>query len=136
MEQKQSDSATNEAGLNRKGKVICGLEPSAVDSVIRTLADAQFRSEQIEVIWSENAERLHLPPEDCGFSCQLNRAVLSMGADLDELEWEREELKLGNVLVCVPAESEDEQYQVRDILREHGGRLCHYYGRWTIKDLA
>lgn len=125
-------SATNY--LERKGRVLCGLDPEQVQRLIDELTMAEIEGE-IEVVGLDEADRLHHPPEDCGFSCQINRVYLGMGDDLSEYEWERDLLKRGQVIVAVPAANEARQSRVREIMAGYCQSSLHVYGRWTTKTL-
>jgi hypothetical protein len=120
--------------LDRKNKLICGLDPSEVAEMIDALMAAEIGGE-IDVVGPDEAHRLKHPPEDCGFSCQINRVFLGMGDDLAEFEWEREQLKRGQAIVAVPAASSDVQEKVRQIMAGHCQTSLHYYGKWTTKSL-
>lgn len=120
--------------LDRKGKVICGLDPSEVAQLIDELMAAEIGGE-IDVVGPDEMQRLHHPPKDCGFSCQINRVVLGMGNDMEEFEWERDQLRRGQAIVAVPAASADRQEKVRAIMAEHCQSSLHFYGKWTTKSL-
>ena len=120
--------------LDRKNKLICGLDPSAVAEMIDALMAAEISGE-IDIVGPEEAHRLKHPPEDCGFSCQINRVFLGMGDDLTEYEWEREQLARGQAIVAVPAARADVQQKVREIMAGHCQTSLHFYGKWTTKSL-
>ena len=69
------------------------------------------------------------------FSCQINRVFLGMGNDMEEFEWEREQLRRGQAIVAVPASRSDVQEKVRLIMTEHCQTSLHFYGKWTTKAL-
>src|SRR5215211_5438887 len=116
--------------LERKGKLICGLDPSEVAQVIDELMAAEIAGE-IDVVGPDEAHRLKHPPEECGLSCQINRVFLGMGNDLEEYEWERQQLQRGQAIVAVPAPSSDIQERVRGIMAGHCQTSLHFYGKWT-----
>jgi hypothetical protein len=120
--------------LDRKGKLICGLDPSAVAQMIDELMAAEIAGE-IDVVGPDDVQRLHHPPRDCGFSCQINRVFLGMGNDMEEFEWEREQLRHGQAIVAVPAGSAEVQAKVRQIMAAHCNTSLHFYGKWTTKSL-
>jgi hypothetical protein len=120
--------------LDRKGKLICGLDPSEVAQLIDDLMAAEIAGE-IDVVGPDDAHRLRHPPENCGLSCQINRVILGMGSDLDEFEWEREQLQHGKAIVAVPAPSSEVQDKVRQIMAGHCNSSLHFYGKWTTKEL-
>ena len=120
--------------LDRKNKLICGLDPSAVAEMIDALMSAEIGGE-IDIVGPEEAHRLKHPPEDCGFSCQINRVFLGMGDDLTEYEWEREQLARGQAIVAVPAARADVQQKVREIMAAHCQTSMHFTGKWTTKSL-
>lgn len=120
--------------LDRKGKLICGLEPAEVARLIDELMAAEIGGE-IDVVGPEESDRLHHPPVECGFSCQINRVFLGMGNDMEEFEWEREQLRRGQAIVAVPASRSDVQEKVRLIMAEHCQTSLHFYGKWTTKEL-
>ena len=120
--------------LDRKNKLICGLDPSAVAEMIDALMAAEIGGE-IDIVGPDEAHRLKHPPEDCGFSCQINRVFLGMGDDLSEYEWEREQLQRGQAIVAVPAARADVQQKVREIMAEHCQTSMHFTGKWTTKSL-
>lgn len=126
--------ATKPNYLDRKGKVICGLDPAETQRLIDALMTAHLGSE-VEVIGPDEAERLHHPPEDCGFSCQINRVILGFGDDLAEFEWERAQLQRGQAIVAVPAAKPEVQQKVREIMAAHCQTSLHFYGKWTTKAL-
>ncbi len=120
--------------LDRKGKLICGLDPSAVARMISELMAAEIGGE-IDVVGPEEAHRLNHPPEECGISCKINRVVLGMGNDLEEYEWETEQLQRGQAIVAVPAPTDQIQEKVRGIMAGHCQTSLHFYGKWTTKSL-
>jgi hypothetical protein len=120
--------------LDRKNKMICGLDPSAVAEMIDELMAAEIAGE-IDIVGPEEGYRLKHPPEDCGFSCQINRVFLGMGDELSEFEWERNQLQRGHAIVAVPAASSEVQQRVREIMAGHCQTQLHFYGRWTSKSL-
>lgn len=120
--------------LDRKGKVICGLDPSEAAELIDELMAAQISGE-IDVVGPDEGFRLKHPPEDCGFSCQINRVILGFGNDLDEFEWERNQLQRGQAIVAVPAADPEVQAKVREIMAGHCDTQLHFYGKWTNKEM-
>jgi len=120
--------------LDRKNKLICGLNPSEVAAMIDDLMSAEISGE-IDIVGPEEAHRLKHPPEECGFSCQINRVFLGMGDDLSEYEWERAQLQRGQAIVAVPAARADVQQKVREIMATHCQTSLHFYGKWTTKSL-
>lgn len=120
--------------LDRKNKLICGLDPSEVAAMIDELMAAEIGGE-IDIVGPEESFRLKHPPEECGLSCQINRVFLGMGDDLAEYEWEREQLQRGQAIVAVPAASADVQAKVRQIMAGHCQTSLHFAGRWTTKSL-
>ena len=118
--------------LDRKGKVICGLDPAEAASLIDELMAAHISGE-IDVVGPDEEFRLKHPPQDCGISCQINRVFLGMGNDLEEFEWEREQLQRGQAIVAVPAASPEMQEKVRQIMAGHCQTSLHCYGKWTTK---
>src|SRR4051812_47134901 len=100
--------------LDRKGKVICGLDPDEAAQLIDELMEAQISGE-IDVVGPDEEYRLKHPPEECGLSCQINRVFLGFGNDLEEFEWEREQLQRGQAIVAVPAAKPEVQEKVCEI---------------------
>ena len=120
--------------LDRKNKLICGLDPSAVGQMIDDLMAAEISGE-IDVVGPDDAHRLKHPPQECGLSCQINRVFLGMGDDLAEFEWERAQLERGQAIVAVPAARPDVQQKVREIMAGHCQTSLHFYGKWTTKSI-
>lgn len=120
--------------LDRKGKLICGVDPGEVAAMIDELMAAEISGE-IDVVGPEDGHRLHHPPQECGFSCQINRVILGMGNELEEFEWEREQLQRGQAIVAVPAASDAVKEKVRSIMTGHCHTSLHYYGKWTTHSL-
>jgi len=120
--------------LDRKGKVICGLDPDEAAQLIDELMEAQISGE-IDVVGPDEEYRLKHPPEECGLSCQINRVFLGFGNDLEEFEWEREQLQRGQAIVAVPAAKPEVQEKVCEIMAAHCHTSMHYYGKWTTKAL-
>jgi hypothetical protein len=120
--------------LDRKGKVICGLNPEEAAQLIDELMAAQISGE-IDVVGPDEGYRLKHPPEDCGLSCQINRVFLGFGNDLEEFEWERDQLQRGQAIVAVPAANTELQEKVRQIMATHCQTSLHFYGKWTTKEL-
>jgi hypothetical protein len=116
--------------LDRKGKLICGLDPAEAARLIDDLMAAEIGGE-IDVIGPDESDRLKHPPQDCGFSCQINRVFLGMGDDLAEFEWEREQLQHGQAIVAVPAPKASTQEKVRQIMETHCQTGVHFHGKWT-----
>lgn len=116
--------------LDRKGKVVCGLDPAKTAELIDALMAAHV-SGSVDVVGPDEAHRLHHPPDDCGLSCQINRVFLGMGNDLEEFEWEREQLRRGQAIVAVPAASAELQERVREIMTTHCQTSLHFHGKWT-----
>ncbi len=120
--------------LDRKNKLICGVDPSLVGQMIDELMAAQIGGE-IDIVGPDELHRLKHPPEECGLSCQINRVFLGMGNDLEEYEWEREQLQRGQAIVAVPASGADVQAKVREIMAGHCQTSLHFSGKWTSKSL-
>ncbi len=120
--------------LDRKNKMICGIDPSAVSPMIDELMEAQISGE-IDIVGPDELSRLKHPPDDCGLSCQINRVFLGMGNELEEYEWEREQLRRGQAIVAVPASGADVQEKVRQIMVGHCQTSLHFSGAWTSKTL-
>lgn len=120
--------------IDRKNKVICGIDPSAVSQMIDELTEAQIKGE-IDIVGPDELSRLKHPPDDCGLSCQINRVFLGMGNELEEFEWEREQLDRGQAIVAVPALGKDVQEKVRQIMVGHCQTSLHFSGTWTSKSL-
>ena len=120
--------------LDRKGKIMCGLDPDEAAQLIDELVAAQVSGE-IDVVGPNEEFRLKHPPDDCGFSCQINRVFLGMGDDLAEFEWEREQLQRGQAIVAVPAADPEIQERVCEIMAAHCHTLLHFYGKWTTKEM-
>lgn len=116
--------------LDRKNKLICGLDPSAVAEMIDALMAAEISGE-IDIVGPDEMHRLKHPPDECGLSCQINRVFLGMGDDLAEYEWERAQLERGQAIVAVPAASADVRAKVQEIMAGHCGTALHYSGKWT-----
>jgi len=120
--------------LDRKGKVICGLDPAEAAQLIDELMAAQISGE-IDVVGPDEEFRLKHPPEECGFSCQINRVFLGFGNDMEEFEWERNQLRRGQAIVAVPAGNPELQEKVRQIMAGHCHTSLHFYGKWTTKEM-
>lgn len=123
---------TSNNQLDRKGKVICGVDAEQVGNMIDTLAAAEVTTE-IDVIDGDGEDRLGHIPEDCGFICQINRVLLGMGNELDEFAWERERLELGEVLVAVPFDSPESEEKIRSIMTGYCQSALHSHRAWTTK---
>jgi hypothetical protein len=119
--------------LDRKGKMICALDPDEAARLIDDLMAAEISGE-IDVVGPEESHRLKHPPEECGFSCQINRVFLGMGNDLEEFEWERTQLQRGQAIVAVPAASPAVQQKVREIMASHCNTKLHFHGKWTTEN--
>lgn len=117
--------------LDRQGKLLCALDPDRAARMIDDLAAAEIA--EIDVVGPDEAVRLHHPPEDCGFSCQIHRVYLGMGNDLEEFEWEREHLQRGQMIVAVAAADDATQEKVRPIMTAYCQTALHFYGKWTTK---
>lgn len=120
--------------LDRKSKLICGLDPSEVGALIDDLVAAEISGE-IDVVGPDEVHRLKHPPADCGLSCQINRVFLGMGDDLSEFEWERDQLQRGQAIVAIPAANADAQQKVRQIMAGHCQTSLHFSGKWTTGSL-
>ncbi|MCA9859019.1 MAG: hypothetical protein KC438_04815 [Thermomicrobiales bacterium] len=120
--------------LDRKNKLICGLDPGQVGQMIDELMAAEIGGE-IDVVGPDDAHRLKHPPEECGLSCQINRVFLGLGNDLDQYEWERQQLERGQAIVAVPAPSAEAQAKVREIMTGHCQTSLHFSGTWTSRSL-
>ena len=135
MDAKSLESAAAANALNRKGKLICGLMPSDVGRLIDDLLAANMGGE-IDVVQPNEKQRLKHPPEECGLSCQIGRVFLGFGNDLEEFEWENEELERGHAIVAVPARGAEAEAKAREIMREYCSTSIHCHGRWTTKSVA
>jgi hypothetical protein len=120
--------------LDRKNKLICGVDPSVVGELIDQLMSAEIGGE-IDVVGPDESHRLKHPPEECGLSCQINRVFLGFGNELEEFEWERAQLQRGQAIVAVPVAHPETDEKVREIMAAHCKTSLHYYGRWTMKSL-
>lgn len=120
--------------FDRKGKLICGLDPSETARLIDDLMAAEISGE-IDVVGPDEAGRLGHPPQECGFGCQINRVFLGFGNDLEEFEWEEAQLRRGQAIVAVPAPTPDAQDKVRQIMEAHCRTSLHFYGKWTTGSL-
>jgi len=120
--------------LDRKNKMICGIDPSAVSQMIDDLMEAQISGE-IDIVGPGELHRLNHPPDDCGLRCQINRVFLGLGNELEEYEWEREQLQRGQAIVAVPASGSEVQEKVRQIMAGHCQSSLHFSGAWTSKTL-
>jgi hypothetical protein len=113
-------------------KIVATMAFSDTDLVAAVPDEAGFALDRIEII---TAEEIKGPSRPFGGS-RLRRLVvrlhLSLGDDLDELERARHELVHGHALVQMRVYGDEEQVRVHAILRQHGGLVLHYFGRWTI----
>lgn len=118
--------------LHRKGKILCGIDPASVARLIDALNAAQI-ADEIDVVGPDEEIRLKHPPESCGLGCQINRVYLGFGDDLEEFEWEHEQLRLGQSIVAVPAPNAELQEKIGEIMTGYCQTSLHYYGTWTTK---
>lgn len=120
--------------LDRKGKVMCGVDPNRAGQLLDELALANVAN-AIDIVGWDGAGRLGHPPDDCGIVCQINRVVLGMGSDLDEYAWERERLDCGEVLVAVPFTNGASEERICSIMAGYCQTPLHRHGAWTTKVL-
>jgi hypothetical protein len=118
-----------------EGKVIGAIHPDTVEKLSAALVVAGFPANQIDVVTPEELERIASPFNERGLRGLVDRFLLSLGEDFDELDDLRQEALAGAVLVGVPVDSEDSMHRAGQIMREHGGHEVTHFGRWKITSL-
>ena len=118
-----------------RNKVGAAVAPTELAGVLAALEEAGFPRDQIDVMTAADVPELDEPIGGTGLRGLLTRLNLDIGYELEELEDAREELKRGHTLILVPVQGEAEQHRAHEILRQHGGHMMRYFGRWAVRKL-
>jgi hypothetical protein len=111
--------------------------PDEAAAAVRDLVEAGFDEKEVHVLaGEEGAERVDASGQEHGLSGVMTRVTQSIfGEEHDHAERHERELRVGHLLIAVPADRRERWERAHAVLKEHGGHFIHLYGRWSIRTL-
>lgn len=110
-----------------------------LEEVVETLTSSGFlKSEIHEVHGQAAAEKLRASTGRIGLTGLVMRLIASIGMPNDETARKdryAQALADGRILVLVEASTDERKELAAKLLREHGGKLVNFLGRYTIEPM-
>jgi len=112
-------------------------EPDDVTSAVEALIGAGVPEEDIRVLSGDpGARRLDPSGERHGLLGKVHRIIQLFGdQEVAHVQRQAAELREGNFLIAVPAESDAEAEEVAAILKSHNGHFINLYTSMTVRAL-
>lgn len=123
--------------IDPKGKIAAAFElhEQAAAAEAR-LVEAGWVSEEITVLVGDSGlESLDVSGSEHGFLGRAIRVLQQMGDEQKFLARYAEDLKLGAVVLLIPAEDSDKKSQVHEIVAANDGKSIVHFGALTIEEL-
>ena len=108
----------------------------ALDAALLNLEARSVSAEDIDLLSGERgAEILDKKGKHHGFLAQTVRAVQHLGHEQKTLEDYDAHLRSGHSLLAVPVSAQNSKTDLANAIKDSGGKLIRYFGRWSIEDL-
>ena len=108
----------------------------ALDAALLNLEDRGVSAKDIDLLSGERgAEILDKEGKHHGFLAQTVRVVQHLGHEQKTLEDYDAQLRSGHSLLAVPVSVQNSKTDLANAIKDSGGKLIRYFGRWSIEDL-
>jgi len=109
----------------------------ALDTVLLNLESKGVSAEDIDLLCGERgADILDKKGQNHGFLAQALRVIQHLGYEQRTLEDYDHHLRSGHSLLAVPVSEQNSKTDLVNALRDSGGKLIRYFGKWSIEDLC